>query len=233
MLWYGVAMAGLLDPAYPLDPATRAAVDRHLSAGIGDWPVHQVIFGTDALRSPEQDERLGAWARASIAARPVGYVRAVGHALLWQLHAGIPGKPPMHDELPFLAERLTWDTHHPPRGPAPNFQNAGAIPRWWAFGMSWHGGVMQAYMRWAGEAKLRGLPQVPLFLAAVAGCILCARRRDWALALLLLGTLAFLLVHGLLLMPITRHALPAWTLWYLGLAAVLGGLRPGVASRAA
>jgi 4-amino-4-deoxy-L-arabinose transferase-like glycosyltransferase len=232
MLWYGVAMAGLLDPAYPLDPGTRAAVDRRLANGIGDWPVHQVMFDTGALRSLEQDRRLGAWARASIAARPAAYLRAVGHALLWQLNAGIPGKPPIHDELPFLAERLTWDTHQPPRGPAPNFQNAGTIPRWWAFGISWHGGVMQAYLRRVGEAKLRGIPQVPLFLAAVLACVLCALRRDWPLALVLAGTLAFFVAHGLLLMPLTRHALPAWTVWYLGLAAVLGQARSRAAALA-
>ena len=131
----------------------------------------------------------------------------------------------MYDELPFFLQRLTWDAHQPARGPAPNFQNAGALPRWWNYAISWHGGVMQAYMRWAGSGALRGLPQVPLFLCAVAGCVLAALRREWRVALLLAGALAFVAAHVLLLMPLTRHALPAWTVWYLALAYLLRQLR--------
>ena len=52
--------------------------------------------------------------------------------------------------------------------------------------------------------------------------MLCAVRREWPLALVLAGTLAFLLGHGFLLLPMARHALPAWTVWYLALAYVLG-----------
>jgi hypothetical protein len=32
-------------------------------------------------------------------------------------------------------------------------------------------------------------------------------------------------VHAAYLLPVARHALPAWTLWYLGVAALLGGAR--------
>jgi len=222
ILWYGVTIFGFLDRDYPIDPRTRALVDQHLAKGVGDYPIIRVIMDSGAIESAEQGERLGTWARASITERPGAYLASLPHALLWQLNAGIPGKPPMYDELPYFLDRLTWDTHQPPRGPAPNFQNPGTLPRWERFAVWWHGGVMQAYMRWAGSGALRGIPQVPLFLCAVVGCLWAALRRDWAVAVLLLGPLAFLAAHVALLQPLTRHALPAWTLWYLALAYVLG-----------
>jgi len=80
---------------------------------------------------------------------------------------------------------------------------------------------MQAYMRWAGSGALRGLPQIPLFLCALGGCGLALLRREWSVAVLLFGTLVFVAAHVALLMPLTRHALPAWTLWYVALAYVL------------
>jgi 4-amino-4-deoxy-L-arabinose transferase-like glycosyltransferase len=220
-LWYGVAMAGLLDRAHPLDERTRDAVERFLPPGSGDPEVHRVIFATDAYRSVEQSARLGAWARASIARRPLGYARAAWDALRWQLGAGAAGRPPMYDEMPFFLDRLTWDAHDPPRGPA-NFQNPGELPKPWAFTVGWHGGVLQAYMRRAARAPLHGIPQVPLLVCALAATALAAWRRDWAVALVLLGTLAFVAAHAALLLPVARHALPAWTVWYVGAADLLG-----------
>jgi len=220
-LWYGVAMAGLLDATHPVDPATRDAVDRFLAPGVSDAAVHQVIFATDGYRSPAQDRRLGEWARHSVAARPLAYLGAAGDALLWQLDAGIAGRPPMYDELPFFLERLTGDTPQPPRGASPNFQNPGPLPSPWAFTVGWHGGVMQAYLRWASAGWLRGIPQLPLFVCALLACVLAPARRAWPLALVLAGSLAFVFAHAALLLPVARHAAPAWTLWYLGLAFVL------------
>jgi hypothetical protein len=125
------------------------------------------------------------WARDSIIQATARYLGAARDALLWQLDVGVAGKPPMYDEMPFLSERLTWDTHHPPRAPAPNFPEPGARSRAGGrFGMSWHGGIVQAYLR----AAARGLaawhparsagPRDGAVSAAIA-----AWRRDWALAL--------------------------------------------------
>jgi len=223
-LWYGVAMADLLDRDFPLDERTRAAADRSLRPGAGDPQVFAVLAATDAFRSLEQDRVFADWARASIARRPLGYLRAAGDALLWQLGAGIPGRPPMYDEMPFFLDRLTWDTHHPPRGPSPNFQNPGSLPKPWAFTVAWHGGALQAYLGRVADAPLRGVPQVPLLVCALAASALAARRGDWPLALVLAGTIVFILAHAALLLPVARHALPATTVWYLALAYLAGSV---------
>lgn len=222
-LWYGAAIAGLVDPDAAPDEPTREAALRDLRPGAGDADVHRVIFAFDAYRSLEQSERFGAWARESIARRPLGYAVAVWDALLWQLNAGVPGRPPMYDELPFFAERLTWDTHDPPRAVAPNFQNPGPLPKPWAFSVAWHGGVLQTYLAAVARAPLHGIPQVPLFLCALAACALAAWRRAWPLALVLLGTIAFLAAHAMLLLPVARHAIPVTTVWYVALAWLISG----------
>jgi len=220
VLWYGVTMFGLLDRTQAPNPALAALTERHLAGGIADYPVMRVIIDSGALESAEPSRALGDWARASVAANPLAYAASVPFALLWQLNAGIAGKPPMYDELPFFAQRLTWDTHQPPRGASPNFQNAGHVPRPQAFTVAWHGGVMQSYMkRVAG--LLRGVPQLPLFLCAVAATLVAALRREWWLAVLLAGTLAFVLAHAALLLPIARHAMPVTAVWYLALAYLL------------
>jgi 4-amino-4-deoxy-L-arabinose transferase-like glycosyltransferase len=227
MLWYGVAMAGLLDRDAAPDAAMRAAVDRDLPPGAGDPEVHRVIFAFDGFRSPDADLRFGAWARTSIGRRPVAYLAAAWDALRWQLNTGVPGHPPMYDELPFLLDRLTWDTHDPPRAVAPNFQNPGALPKPWAFSVAWHGGVLQTYLRAVARGPLHGIPQVPLFLSALVAGVLAAWRRAWPLALVLLGTIVFVVAHALLLLPVARHALPASSVWYVAAAYLL---RPGRAT---
>jgi len=229
-LWYGVTMFGLLDRAHPVDPEIKAVVDRNLAGGIADYPVMRVILDTDALESAERGQQLGAWARASILEQPAAYLGSIPFALLWQLNAGIAGKPPMYDELPFFLERLTWDTHQPPR-PVPNFQNPGTVPRPWAFTVAWHGGLMQSYMRRAAGGALRGIPQLPLFACALVACAVAALRRDWTIAVLLAGTLLFVLAHAALLLPLARHAMPAWTVWYLALAYLLRSCADLVARR--
>ena len=220
-LWYGVAMAGLLDRDAAPDGGMRDAVERELPPGAGDPEVHRVIFAFDGYRSRDADARFGAWARTSIAHRPAAYLAAAWDALRWQLNAGVPGHPPMYDELPFLLDRLTWDTHDPPRAVAPNFQNPGPLPKPWAFSVAWHGGVLQTYLRAAARGPLHGVPQVPLFLCALAACGVAASRRAWPLALVLLGTIAFVLAHALLLQPVARHAIPAWSVWYVAAAFLL------------
>ena len=230
VLWYGAAMAGLVDASGAPDERTREVAAAELRPGAGDPEVHRVIFAADAYRSAEQSERFGAWARDGIARRPGAYVVAAWDALRWQLNAGVAGRPPMYDELPFFLERLTWDTHDPPRAVAPNFQNPGPLPKPWAFSVAWHGGLLQTYMRAAARAPLHGIPQVPLALCALVACALAAWRGAWPLAFVLLGTLVFVLAHAALLLPVARHAIPAWTVWYVALAWLLGGRRAAAIS---
>jgi len=219
--WYGAAMAGLVDPEAAPDERTREVAATELRPGAGDPEVYRVIDAAGAYRSLEQSERFGVWARAGMARRPLSYLGAAWDALRWQLDVGAAGRPPMYDELRFFLERLTWDTHDPPRTGAPNFQNPGRLPKPWAFSVAWHGGVLQTYMRAAARSPLRGVPQLPLALCALAACALAAWRGAWPLALVLLGTIAFVLVHAALLLPVARHAMPVWTVWYVAAAYLL------------
>ena len=62
---------------------------------------------------------------------------------------------------------------------------------------------------------------MPTAICALIACVLAFARREWALALVLAGSVVFVLAHAALLLPMARHAMPAWTLWYLALARVL------------
>src|SRR6185369_11399810 len=51
------------------------------------------------------------------------------------------------------------------------------------------------------------------------GC--SARRREWAVAGLLAGTLAFIAVHAAFLLPSSRYGMPCWLIWWVGVAYVV------------
>jgi hypothetical protein len=74
-----------------------------------------------------------------------------------------------------------------------------------------------------GMRAARGIPQVPLALFAVAATIVAARLRRWPEALLLSGSLAFVLAHALILYPWQRYSLPSEMLWYLAIPILLEG----------
>src|SRR5262249_272717 len=109
VLWYGAAMNDLLDPSYPVDEGIRKTYQTELAPGISDHHVLRVVWATGAQSSPEQDKKLGDWARASIKAKPFSYAFAAYHILRWQLGIGLPSKPPIYDELPFFLQRLSED----------------------------------------------------------------------------------------------------------------------------
>lgn len=219
VLWYGTAFHGLLDPRYPLDERTRRAYDQIVGANPPtNDALSRVIVETDAFTDPVQDAALGAWARASILKRPAAYAASAFFTLLWQLNCGIAGKPPMYDEMLLLTKRPFAVGSYPV---APNFQGAGRFPGWDKFVMNWTGGALEPYLVWWGEGRLRGVPQIPLFLAALAATVAALLRREWGLAVFFAGTLALVGASCALLMPVTRYALPAWTLWYIAAAWVM------------
>ena len=57
-----------------------------------------------------------------------------------------------------------------------------------------------------------------LCACTLVALVLAALRRAWPLALVLLGTVVFVLAHALLLFPVARHSIPAVTVWYVAAA---------------
>ena len=222
VLWYGTAFHGLLDPGYAAEPKALAA----WKAAVGDGPatndqLSRVVESVGAYDDSAEDSALGAWARASLLRRPIGYAKAGLYTLLWQLNAGVAGKPAMYDEMRLLARRPFLAVEYPV---APNFQGAGRFQNWEKFSMGWSGGVLAPYVLWWAESAPRGLPQIPLFLAALAAALWALARRDWGLAAFFAAPLALVAASCVLLMPVTRYGLPAWTLWYPAAAWLAGRL---------
>ncbi len=219
-IWYGAGFYDMLDPAYPMNEATRKAFDKYLAGRPpDDDSLCRVMYDTHSLEDAAQDKHLGDWAKSSIRKRPVTYAFSCFYTLLWQLNCGIYDKPPMYDEFPFFARRPFQPRT---KSFAPNFQGAGRFPGWEGFVMnSGGGGVLAPYMLWWGQNHVRGMPQVPLAIAALAGVIVAIRRRRWELASFGLATFALVGAHCVLLMPVTRYSMPSTTLWYISAAWVL------------
>ena len=216
VLWYGTAFHGLLDRGFPADAKAKGAYASIVGDGAPtNDQLSRVVTEVGAFDDPAQDGALGAWARASLLKRPGGYLKAGLYTLLWQLNAGVAGKPAMYDEMRLLTRRPFAAGAYPV---APNFQGAGHFPNWERFSMSWSGGILAPYLLWWGESAPRGLPQIPLFLFALAALVSAIFLRDWGLAAFFAGSLALVGASCALLMPVTRYALPAWTLWYVAAA---------------
>jgi hypothetical protein len=85
------------------------------------------------------------------------------------------------------------------------------------FAMTGEGGILRKLLR-AGPAVYRwmpGIPQVLLFTAAWLSILLAAVRRDWVVAIIVAGSIAFVVFHALLLQPPSRYSMPAWGMWYV------------------
>ncbi len=224
-LWYGVAMFHELDPAYPIDDATRASFNANVaeSHAEGDHWVMKVLWETKAETSAGQNALLGKWALASVRKRPAAYVGNSLYCLLWQLDVGIRGKPPIYDEMHMFLRRLS-------RGgggnsaAAPNFQGAGAFPGWPSFVMHWRGGLLEKYLLWF-DRSIRGWPQVPLLVCALACGVLGVLRKEWGLVLVVTAGLALVAANCALLASLTRYSMPAWTVWYICPAALVAQVR--------
>jgi hypothetical protein len=161
-------------------------------------------------------EQRESWSRGSLARNLPRYPAAAWDTLRTLFDVGRPHHPPIPDELLAFVVRLTSEPRGstlqlhalpgalptpPPMLPAPLAQPArAAFTR--AFGLtSW----------------VRGVPQVPLALLACLAVALCVRRRRWAEAAVLAGSLAFVAVHAAILYPHQRFVLPSEMTWYLSL----------------
>jgi len=207
-LFSGVARLGLVDESYALSPEAKAAYAPFAGRPMSDGDFWRFAWSVDGLQSGEP--LLRDWALASIRAQPLRYAEMVLHALGWQLNCPLPRSPLVWAELDEAAARLARDgdgRQYEP-GPTPN----AALE---ALNRETAGGPIRALLDRLVRHARRGLPQVPLFLAASVLCVWALKRRDIAIAGLLLGTFAFVAMHALFLFPNPRYAMPAWACWYL------------------
>lgn len=213
--WSGLERLGLITDDFALDSDVREAYTTLTQGPRGDeeaiWRFLKTIDGIGA-----RDALLRRWARASIAADPRGYARACLHSLAWQLNDFPECGPFHHDELSWYLWRLGQD--------GSSLQTSGDPGPLRRFEMDGEGGTLRDYYAGWSHRDWPGLPQIPLFVAAVLAMLLAAVRREWAAAIVLAGTLAFVLAHVVLLQPFSRYALPAWVIWYAAAAYVPAAL---------
>jgi 4-amino-4-deoxy-L-arabinose transferase-like glycosyltransferase len=85
-LWIGTCQSGLLDANYPLPDAIGPTYQRVLAPDPrNESRIHRFLGAVNGWRDPLAQQTLTRWALSSIAARPVAYARAMGHAACWQL----------------------------------------------------------------------------------------------------------------------------------------------------
>lgn len=211
--WMGLARVGLLAEPVDLPERVRAVYEPRASRLHDETVLFEVLQGVRAFDDPASTRALTAWARRSMFSRPFSYVAAVGTATLWQLNVFPPWSPLKVGELNWCIRRL-GNPRHPPGQGAGNFQLSGPGDGVMAFAMDRGDGFVRSVLRAIGLNLITGVPHVPLFAGAVVVVVIATRRRDWPTALIVLGTLAFVAAHAVLLMPNGRFALPAGALWY-------------------
>jgi hypothetical protein len=169
------------------------------------------------------EQRQG-WSRRSLVRNASRYPAAAWDTLRTLLDMGRPRRPPIPDELLAFVVRLTSE----PRGsilqsvglsgalptPDPLLPAALARPARAAFTHAY--GI---------TSWVRGVPQVPLALAACLAAALCLRRRRPAEATVLAGSLAFVAIHAAILYPHQRFVLPSELIWYASLPLLLEARR--------
>jgi 4-amino-4-deoxy-L-arabinose transferase-like glycosyltransferase len=227
--WYGVARSGLViePPAY-VDEATAAAFHKHVRATEPNpenkvWPFLREI---KAVRDKGAYELLRRWHRDSVANNPGKYARAVLHGVLWQVNVFIPWGPYQASDNAWFMSRFRIDARTLGQA-APNFNASGTVSRYEAFGM-YHttGGWLHRFYGWYSVHSIRGVPPAALMLAAVGGLVVGIWKRQWPLALVCAGTLAFVGVHALMLLAQPRYGNPAWATWYIVVAGLAGMCGP-------
>jgi hypothetical protein len=209
-LWTGLARAGLLDPDYPLPSDVAREYAPYAGRKLNDAEFWAFLDRVDGLG--DREELLGDWARASVRSNLAGYLRAVAYAACWQMNVYPEGGATTHDELNWFVRRATEERNNFCFDRAP-----GAGERYEMYGT---GGPLPDLLGGVIEHRWQGVPQVVLAGLAGLTVILGAIRRQWAVALVLSGTLAFVMAHALLLFPNSRYALPVWMVWYACVATV-------------
>lgn len=226
---YGIARAGLLDENYPELTEKHREAYQPLKAAPGNESVlFEFLANADGWHNAESRHALVGWAKYSIKEHFGQYLHEVGYALLWQLNRFPTGGSTVYNELAGYMGRLGMDGTKPPLAFAqPNYQFNDPTYDMTPYAMRAPHGPLARFGTWMEQTFLKhrwtqGLPQIPLFLAAVwTGIVSLRRRRTWPLALVIAGTGAFYAVHVVMLLPFSRYALPVWAAWYIPLALVV------------
>ncbi len=157
----------------------------------------------------ERNERaLRDWAVASIWAAPQRYAGGVLQAIGWQLNYPLPGSTMNWDELGETVARLVREGDGRQYEPGPPSATLDGLNH------QTRGGPLRPVLKRVADGAPRGVPQIALAGCSAAALLWAARRRDGAVACLLLGSAAFVGMHALFLFPNPRYALPAWIVWY-------------------
>lgn len=218
----GIARAGLLDEHYPkLTEKHRTAFEELRPAPWDETRIFAFLAKADGWHNAESKRDLLAWAKHSIREHPGRYLGTLGYALLWQLNRFPPEGPIRHNETAGYIGRLGADGTRPPYTFShPNFQFNDQSYDMTPYSMPAPRGPLARFYTgleraWLRNRWLQGLPQIPLFIAAVwLGAVCVLRQRTWGLALVIAGTGAFFAVHIVMVLPFSRYALPAWAVWY-------------------
>lgn len=225
----GIARAGLLDESYPgLTDQYRAAFEEIRPAPWDEGRIFAFLAKADGWHNAESRRALMDWARYSIRRHPARYLESLGYALLWQLNRFPPGAPIKYNETAGYLGRLGADgTVKPYAFAQPNYQFNDPTHDMTPYAMRAPLGPLARFDAWMERAWIQnrwsqGLPQIPLFIAAVwLGLACLLRRRTWGLALVIAGTGAFFAVHVVMVLPFSRYGLPAWAVWYIALPLVI------------
>jgi hypothetical protein len=206
----GLAKFDLLDWNYPVDDVVRTGYERF--GGKSPSLYELLAFAQDMDAFATRADMFGRWNRASLKANFGRYARVWPEALAWQLNYKLRHGRYTGDQLNWFIARLGRD------GSNRQYEGNPSPALMVHFAQSGEGGALRWLMNWWAGHRKRGIPQMPLFALTLLTIVLAIVGRKWALALVLAGSVAFLLFHVSLLLPQARYALPAWTLWYPVLA---------------
>ncbi len=221
----GLAKFGLLDWNHPVDEVVRKEYERF--AGKNPSLYELLAFAQDVEAFTTRADMFRRWNRASLTANFDRYVRVWPEALAWQLNYKLRGGRYGHDQLNWFIARLGRD------GSNRQYEGNPSPALMADFAQSGEGGPLRWLMNWWAAHRIRGIPQIPLFALTLLTILLAIIRREWAIAFVLAGSVAFLLFHVSLLLPQARYALPAWTLWYPAVALLPASIAGFVSQRRA
>ena len=206
----GLAKFDLLDWNYPVDDVVRKEYERF--AGKNPSLYELLAFAQDVGAFGTRADMFGRWNRASLTANFGRYARVWPEALAWQLNYKLRRGRYTEDQLNWFIARLGRD------GSNRQYEGNPSPALMAHFAQNGEGGPLRWLMNWWASHRIPGIPQIPLFALTLLTILLAVIRREWAIAFVLAGSVAFLLSHVSLLLPQARYALPAWTLWYPAVA---------------
>lgn len=221
LMWTGVCRTSLLSDRFPLPPEVEAAYAPLKADPKHEGKVHEFLNAVNGWYDPARRQLLVDWTRASIREAPGRYTKVLFEAGLWQLNRFPKDSIFNYSETAGFTGRLGLDgTKY---GFAqPNFQFNANAPGMATFAMPGEIGPPARAARWLELNQIQGLPQIPLFIAAVlCGLAGLRRRATWGISLVIAGTGAYYFAHAAMLLPFSRYSMPAWAAWYIPLGLLI------------